>query len=77
MGHQVCGMSTSMKDGGRLFPSPQWMFSWTVIRLKWQTFWTLSIVYPWLKTHDISETGVCLRHQAKKDTYSVGPNRQS
>jgi hypothetical protein len=27
-------------------------------------------------THDVSETGVCLRHQVK-DTYSVGPNRAS
>jgi hypothetical protein len=26
-------------------------------------------------TYDVSETGVCLRHQVKKDTYSVAPNR--
>jgi hypothetical protein len=28
------------------------------------------------KTHDVSESGVCLRCQVK-DTYSVGPNRYS
>jgi hypothetical protein len=32
--------------------------------LKWQTFWTLSIVYLWSK-YDFSETGFCLRHQIK------------
>jgi hypothetical protein len=26
-----------------------------------------------IKAHDVSETGVCLRHQIK-DNYSVGPN---
>jgi hypothetical protein len=34
----------------------------------------LSIVYFFIKTHDVSETGVCLRRQVK-DTHSAGPNR--
>jgi hypothetical protein len=29
-----------------------------------------------IKTHNVSETGVCLRHQVKYN-YSVGPNRCS
>jgi hypothetical protein len=33
-------------------------------------FWTLSIVYTGSKTHDVSETGVCLRH-----TYTPWPDQ--
>jgi hypothetical protein len=37
----------------------------------WQTLWTLSIVWWWLKIHDVSETGICLRHQVTGEgTYS-------
>jgi hypothetical protein len=31
-----------------------------------------------IKIHDVSETGICLRHQVTgKGTYSDGPNRKS
>jgi hypothetical protein len=39
--------------------------------IRWQTSWTLSIVWWWFKIHDVSETGICLR-QGKVPTL-MGP----
>jgi hypothetical protein len=53
------------------------------VLLKLQNFWTLSIVCLWSKTHDVSESGVCVRHQVKRhplcwtqyiELVPIGPN---
>jgi hypothetical protein len=64
-----CPESFHVKATKRLQP-PVLQFS--KHRMKWQTLWH----YPSFildKRHDVSETGVCLRHQVKRTPTLLGP----